>query len=283
MEKRSPSPFETIAAVNTEIEDGSKDPGLPDLVIATIGTDGRMPLIHMHMNLNPGYTLVQLRYSAHIEYTNDGRNDRSQTVTGISTSIDYDIEFGSPAQGGLFKIAIAATIRDRYGVFASSLNLVSSVRGENPNKEIVKSHLGSLTMRILAYKESRFRQFDSKNLPLFGPPRGFGVMQIDTPPATARQLWDWTDNVAAGVALFKVKEADAEGFPARERKRAFPDATDFTADQLKLEAVQRYNGGAYWAWNDAEKKWVRENMSNYTDSFTALEKQVLEGNYPAEW
>lgn len=283
MKKRSPSPFETVVALNAEIDDVSKGPELPSLVIATIGPDCSMPLIHMHMNLNPGYTLVQLRYSAHIEYTNDGRNDRTQTVTGSSTSIDYDIEFGSPAQGGLFKIAIAATIKDKYGVFASSLNLVSSVRGENPNKETIKNRLGSLTMQILAYKESRFRQFNSKNLPIFGPPRGFGVMQIDTPPATARQLWDWADNIAAGVALFKEKEADAKGFPARERKRAFPEATDFTPEQLKLEAVQRYNGGSYWAWNDSEKKWIRENMSNYTDTFVALESQILNGNYPAEW
>jgi hypothetical protein len=33
-------------------------------------------------------------------------------------------------------------------------------------------------------------QFDNTDLPLFGPPRGFGVMQLDTPIPTGNQIWN---------------------------------------------------------------------------------------------
>jgi hypothetical protein len=158
----------------------------------------------------------------------------------------------------------------------------SSIRGVNPTKAEVKDRLSGINAQVTAYRESRFRQFDTSGLPLFGPPNGFGIMQLDTPAATARQVWDWKTNVDAGIALFSAKANDARTYPARVRQK-YPDASDFTSAQLRLETYQRYNGGAYWKWDDINKAWVKSPPNSYADESVSIETAVMSGNPPADW
>lgn len=257
---------------------------VPNQVIARITAEPRLPPIPIQLQLSPGFSLNgELEYSSFIEYTEHNRNDRTQTITGRSSSLSFTINFGDVVQGGRFAISLRIPWKHtsgQTGVLQATGE--SSVRGINPSKADIRGRLGSIETQVTAYRESRFRQFDASELPLFGPPNGFGVMQLDTPPATARQVWDWKANVDAGKALFNTKANDARTYPARVRQQ-HPDATDFTAEQLKLETYQRYNGGAYWKWDDTNKVWVKTPPNTYADESYAIEKAVVAGNPPGDW
>ena len=114
-----------------------------------------------------------------------------------------------------------------------------------------------------------------------GDPSGFHGLRIAAPP-TARQIWHWKDNIDAGVALFTEKARQARTYPSRIRQ-TYPDATDFNAEQLKLETYQRYNGGAYWNWDDESRRWVKQDTTGYADECLRVEKLVSAGTPPPEW
>lgn len=257
---------------------------VPDQVIARITPEPRLPPINLALRLNPGYSLNgDITYTAFIDYTEHERNDRSHTVNGRSASLTFEINFGSIVQGGTFHIDLRAPWRHTSGATGvQQLTGVSSVRGLNPPKADIRSRLGDVALQVTAYRESRFRQFGADELPLFGPPHGFGVMQLDTPAPTARQVWDWKDNVDAGAALFRQKQNEARTYPARVRQQ-YPDATDFDAAQLKLETYQRYNGGGYWTWNDVDKRWDRKQTNGYADESMRIETLVNAGTPPGDW
>ena len=256
---------------------------VPDKVIARITPEPRLPPIPIAIRMNPGFSLNgELTYSAAIEYIEHGRTDKIQ-VTGRSATPAFAVNFGDIIQGGRFVISLSVPWRHTNGQTGSTGTTgESSVRGQNPSKSDIRSRLGSIEAQVTGYRESRFRQFGSDDLPLFGPPNGFGVMQLDNPPATAREVWDWKANVDAGLALFRQKAADARGYPARVRKQ-YPEATNFTPEQLKLETYQRYNGGAYWKWDDAQNAWTRAAPNRYGDESLALERAVSGGRPPSDW
>ncbi len=99
-------------------------------------------------------------------------------------------------------------------------------------------------------KESGFKQFRATGLPVMSFDRGFGMCQLTSPAPTAAQVWNWKKNLDGGLALFAVKVSDA--------KRYLATHGTYTADQLKYEAVCRWNGGSYHEWDAAAKAWVRK-------------------------
>ena len=257
---------------------------VPDQVIAHISTEPRLPIIPVQVQLVAGTTLNgEVQYMAFIEYTEHGRTDKTAPVSGRAVALAFTINFGDVLQGGQFVVDLVIPWKNASGQTGTKQTRIQgSIRGTNPTKAAIKARLGSIELQVTAYRESRFRQFDSAGLPLFGPPHGFGVMQLDNPPATARQVWDWKTNVDAGKSLWAVKAQDATGYPSRERRK-YPDVTNFTAEQLKLEIYQRYNGGAYWKWDDARKTWFKGPINSYADDAYALEQQVQAGQAPPDW
>ena len=187
-------------------------------------------------------------------------------------------------QGGVWHGVFAGWFRhtDGWQGPGTGIQLISSIRGKNPARDAIKSRLGSVSAQVRAYKESRFRQFGPDEMPLFGPPRGFGVMQIDTPPATARQVWSWVDNVDGGLALIDQK--------AKETRRHYQNIYDsdptiprLTDEQMKLAEYQYYNGGWYWGWNAAQRRWDKITSEPYADDALRIEKSVTDGSPPADW
>ncbi len=232
-----------------------------------------------------GYSLDgELTYTAWIEYREHGRDDVTARLEGRSAGLSFSVSFGDTIQGGVFVIDLEVPMRrdsdGRTRVFRP--RGVVEVRGTNPTKANVKAHLRTVALQVTAYRESRFRQFDGDRLPLFGSPNGFGIMQLDNPPATARQIWDWKANVDAGISLFEQKGRDAETYPSRVR-RQHPDATDFTVEQLRLETYQRYNGGSYWDWAPENGQWVRNPPNGYADESLRIQELVENGTPPADW
>lgn len=96
--------------------------------------------------------------------------------------------------------------------------------------------------------------------PLYGPPAGIGIAQVD-PAAFPAQQWNWQTNLLGGLAVFHQKLTSARGWAGREQQRLdhrrqaalaaahqpanavprliVPALTDV---QLQRETVRLYNG-----------------------------------------
>jgi hypothetical protein len=177
------------------------------------------------------------------------------------------------------------------------LFVVGSIRGENPTKAEIKSRLPHIAHQVIAYKESRFLQFNKKNLPLVNQkkrPVGFGVMQLTRDPLlSARELWDWKQNVDAGVSKYEAgKRVVRKHY--KNMRESHPKLPELTADQLKIASYQYYNAGNhfYWVPDDTETKWVKNPITDsggkhpytdYGDDAVRVEKLVVKGTPPADW
>lgn len=254
-------------------------------VVEYITEQPKLPTLPVSLVLNPGnLRLVDLAYAAWIEYNDHGRADKSVVIQGKSGSLNFSLNFGGVIMGGVVTLRIGAVVRSPNGQLSVIKNtFLSSIRGRNPSKEVIRNRLNSIELQVTAFRESSFRQFDADGQPLFGPPRGFGIMQIDTPPATSEQIWNWTANVDAGRALWELKARDAETYPSRVRAQGNPAARDFVAAELRLETYQRYNGGAYWKWDPIAQQWTKSPPNGYADASFELETEIQTGKTPPGW
>jgi hypothetical protein len=259
---------------------------IPANIIARITAQPALPRMRVVWNWNnPGFEIVQVHHRAVIQYTEHGRNDSSSQLQFSNRSLISELDFGAEIQGGTLSCYCSVSWRRTSdggtGQTGESVQQFG-VLADNPVRSDIRSALGSVELQVIAYKESRFRQFDNASLPLFGPPNGFGVMQIDTPRPTARQVWDWRQNVAAGAALFGQKKVEV----TRHFKNIYDsDATipKLTADQFKLALYQYYNGGWYWDWDGAAKAWKKVGTTSYGDDALRIEQLVAAGTPPGDW
>ena len=88
-------------------------------------------------------------------------------------------------------------------------------------------------------------------MPLFGPPHGYGIGQLDlfgTPPAgaTDEQVWSWVENLRAAVGIVLAEKAVAAWALISAH---VPSPLDqFTRAVFQREVVRRYNGGREFTW-----------------------------------
>lgn len=223
--------------------------------------------------------------SGYIEYSENGRSDRSPTVTTTSQTTGYTLDFGRTAQGGWIRVHLEVPIRFRNGVtrvdkFDFS-GRITGPWGAVP-KNIIKNAIGDIPLQVICYKESRFRQFDENCAPLFGPPNGFGAMQLDTPRPSVEQLWNWRANIEGGRNLYQKKIQEVRQHFANIKK-AHPEATDLSSEQFSLALYQYYNGGFYWDWNSSLKRWDKVGTTQYGDDCLRIEKLVRAGTPPGDW
>jgi hypothetical protein len=151
---------------------------------------------------------------------------------------------------------------------------------------------------VVAYKESKFLQFETKKtreerdgLPRKSPTdNDWGVYQLNTLPfkdsaadgyrplirketggtawpPTRRQLWDYRANIACGIKLYRWHSERARYwlehlFSTYQKKGAIP----FTPRQRRLERLQRYKGGKYWLrWESGAWQPVPLKSRKYAD------------------
>lgn len=260
---------------------------IPSRVAARITTSPTLPPFNVQWYWDSGgKEFINADHWATIIYDDHGRNDRSQRIHSVLPTLLATYDFSNQILGGRLELECRANWRDRRTGETGSSPVGRgsdwSIRGDNPSKSAVKTALREVRLQVIAYMESRFRQFDVTGLPLFGPPNGFGIMQIDNPPATARQVWDWRSNVAAGVALIARKTQEVQNH-FRNIYRANPDAPHLTEEQLSLSIYQYYNGGWYWSWNSRRKMWEKRGVTSYGDEGLRIEMLVASGQYPPGW
>jgi len=259
---------------------------IPSNIIARITAQPALPRIRVVWEWNnPGFEIVQVHHRAVIQYSEHGRNDSGSQLQFSNRSLVSELDFGTDVQGGTLScycsIAWRRTSDGATGQTGEAIQQFG-VLADNPTRVDIRAALGSVELQVIAYKESRFRQFDNASLPLFGPPNGFGIMQIDTPRPTARQIWDWRENIAAGAALFTQKKAEI----TRHFKNIYdsdPSIPKLTAEEARLALYQYYNGGWYWEWDGAAKAWKKVGTTSYGDDALRIEKLVAAGTPPGDW
>lgn len=262
----------------------------PDDVIARITVEPRLLPIDLEYELSDATLNGKLTYEAQIQYSEHGRNDKTPIVAGSSNSLSFTIDFGYIVQGGTLQVDLHVPYRQPDGTTGIlQRNDTWSIRGENPTRADVKSRLGEIELQVIAYKESRFHQFvpqgNRQGLPVFGFSEhggGFGIMQLD-PPKTARQIWDWKQNVDAGKALYATKQREVVQHFKNERQ-SHPEAPDLSSEQYKIALYQYYNGHFYWVWNSTKRVWEKESgINDYGEDCLRVEKQVQAGTPPQDW
>jgi len=260
---------------------------------AFIQPDVTIPTTNLNLSpLQAGWELVgEVAWNATISYTDHSRNDQVP-ISGSSTVwTPLPIDFQGVVQGGTISMSVSAQVRNitTGAMDHVSWSGTSTIRGLNPAKADIKTRLGDIQSQVISFKESTFAQFGGDNLPVFGSPNGFGVMQLDNSPVpTARQIWDWMQNVDGGKGKFTsgqqvIQQHYANLIAAHAKLPAL------TPGQLKLAAYQYYNSGNkgfYWLPNASFNGWVKNPVSSYTaygDDAVRIEGLVNAGTPPLGW
>jgi hypothetical protein len=129
-----------------------------------------------------------------------------------------------------------------------------TITGTNPSSAELAQFLATIANssgfdKILQH-ETRCCHFDKTGNPVKSFDNGYGMSQLTTPAPTFPQIWNWQNNVQAGLALFAAKRAAAVAYLKQNNRT-------YTEDQLKRETVCRWNGGHYHEWDDKAGQWVR--------------------------
>lgn len=138
---------------------------------------------------------------------------------------------------------------------AASAPVSVLLRGTNPNAATITAYLavkaGSAGFEKILEHESKYKHFNTRNEPVKSFDNGYGMCQLTTPTPSFEQVWNWKLNIDGGLALFAQKRNAAIGYLSQGGR-------SYTTDQLKYEAVARWNGGSYHEW-DAKLGWVRKS------------------------
>ncbi|MCP2341564.1 hypothetical protein [Actinomadura rupiterrae] len=224
------------------------------------------------------------------------------TTVGVSAA--WTPGYGGKLIGGWGRLVVKAALPGVSGGTVTSSPRWFDMPGTDPVRgdltDFIKASTGknaalATTITQIACKESHYRQFGAKspaaaketdipsnlpnpaaNRPLFGPPAGIGIMQLD-PADYPTQQWNWKTNVLGGIALYNSQKGAASRYPGKvqaalnaqrdtiirtvlptlNKQRAahkpalpvlkpsdIPVATvpAFTADQLTQDAIRGYNG-----------------------------------------
>ncbi len=254
----------------------------------TITGEPKMPTVICQaqlQNYNGGQVTLNWEYKVdyHLQ-TRSGTYTYIGSTTGSGSNITiWNVPFDNIFRGGKVTLTLKA-ITDAGKTYPAMVS-PNSIVGENPSPSDARAGV-DLSLQVLMYKESRFRQFDSKGYPLYGPGKngGYGICQPDNPVANEQELWNWKDNRDKGSQILAKKAALAAGYAVRIRNGRtwqkdasdrwqandpvpfgwygeisptgkyirqipYPNARDLQqGEELQKETFQRNNGGHYWRW-----------------------------------
>jgi hypothetical protein len=172
---------------------------------------------------------------------------------GVVTTTDNTWDAKSTIEGMGGSLSVIVEAKDAKNAKVSA-TMVVKVRGDNPSAAEVDAYLAtkldSAGFDKIVQKESRYKHFNHSAEPIKSFDGGYGLCQLTTPKPTYEQVWNWKRNIDGGLALFQLKRASAIGYLTQSGR-------SYTSDQLKYEAVCRWNGGAYHEWDAKALKWVR--------------------------
>lgn len=290
------------------------------LPILYITPEPQMPELKIDVMLPYGVFLNgELTYEAKVTYRDHGRNDESETITGTSEKLSFEIDFGEEIQGGKLSCRVNIPVKSSdKGEYALQKHYVCEIRGINPDFLTIRKALeelereGEIMLQVLGYIESTFAQFKDKTntplkeketfgLPIFKTIHGFGIMQLD-PPSSKKQIWDWRENIRGGKERLDAKRREAAESYGKLPAVAIEKLTD---EMRKADLYQRYNTGRFWRWcSDAEppqwknlinrgsknkssckeqEKLTGEDFNHHARKCMSIEAQVRKGEPVPRW
>lgn len=148
-------------------------------------------------------------------------------------------------------INIGGDLQVRCSAGGRTFTLNAPIQGTNPALTDIRSFIAHQAnadgFYDIVHHESRGAHFDRRRQPVVSFDGGYGLCQLTNPAPTFEEAWSWKKNIEAGLRLFAQKVRSARNYLSAKGT--------FTTDQLKYEAVARWNGGAYHKWID--NRWVR--------------------------
>jgi len=270
------------------------------------------------LNYNDGEVNYEWKYSVEYEppYEVPGI-DFKHTYDDSSGAINADttkyIKQFNSFIGGNIKIKVKALAPD--STYKDSV-ANSLILGENPEPEDARARISQLRSDIaiplhcIMHWESSFKQF-SGGYPLAGSPCDYGICQISY-PESEEQIWDWHANLDRAIELYDEKVGSANRYVEQVRNGTdvysdpinhpewvrhlrpdgvdgFPNATNFTAEQLQTDIYQLYNGGHYYLWQpddlenlDGPGQWIVNDVPNPSTGAARYQvhQNVVNGNPP---
>ena len=130
------------------------------------------------------------------------------------------------------------------------------IHGENPWQPQIFLIANFVEAKAVGWKESEHRQFENPTpnsltkpysgvgLPSFGTPNGWGLMQLDNPPASEEQIWSWKANVKKGVSYLMDIHAIADQYFRMHHNESWAWHPDTHPDKVWDDVFSRYNTGS---------------------------------------
>jgi hypothetical protein len=222
------------------------------------------------------------------------------TVQGFNHNIvEINIPWGNKIIGGDKIILQLSTVTNK-GLFTKKIENPFKISGKNPSVQSVKEGL-TLQLQVIVYKETdrlegKWKHFYLSGYPVFGPPHGYGLMQLD-PPDNDQQYWNWQENKEEGKRRLLDKYVMAKALYNKLRK-VNHNIQYYDDTELLMQTFQLYNGGYYYnAWVPNDKKhpekggnWKKGNPKvwhghddSYAEEAWEIYSDVIDGNYPPYW
>jgi hypothetical protein len=193
----------------------------------------------------------------------------------------------TPDFGAIYGGKLEITAKTTCGKGAET-TITRDVGGLNADPSDVRNEIGTMDspfdaddLKKIACHESHQRQFTSGNTATLGNKDDAGIMQICY-DRRLDDIWNWKTNIARGranllsaaafsrlVPLFTRRGYTVDGkgnkipYLPRGATDKVENATNFTPEQLRLEAIKRYNAGngpdvGYWVWDAALGGWAAD-------------------------
>jgi hypothetical protein len=131
------------------------------------------------------------------------------------------------------------------------------IKGKNANVAVFKQYLNSKEMEAIMLAESESEHFTTENtkeshlwpygtegFPIYGPPNGYGLLQLDNPPpnyngATENQLWNWKAHIDYAKTAFTAYKNQALDHLSGH---------DYPPEYLLQSTYQLWNGKHLYYW-----------------------------------
>jgi hypothetical protein len=287
-----------------QLFNGTTRSGKDSVMLITTGP--KMPAIKVKA---VGTTDKEVEFCLQIRYQRDGsnisnvRNDISSYPSNgwkkVKMNEEWVVDFGQEHRGG------TAYLMCRDGDKTDTTRFY--IRGSNPTETQIKdymrqkSYLSEYWFIVrMTRQESSMRQFGStgnyrtakltgttqgKGEPLYGPPRGFGLKQLDnwgTPKqyASSQHLWNWKENVDGGVEVIREKERsvnrirnDQNDIINRWNNR-YPD--DLVSDSLEVIAGDNV-GSKVLTITEGRETFAVNPTDNQRDIYNAMWIKLFNG------
>lgn len=255
-----------------------------------------MPQIVAKAKVTPSDADVS--WTAQITFSAPGGSSCSGGPKFDSPKVTGEGEVFTPGFGEIYGGTLEITASTTCGTGATT-TITRNVGGLNADPTEVRNEIGTMEapfeaddLKKIACHESRQRQFTGSNRPTMGPSNDAGIMQICY-QRTVADIWNWKTNVARGRANLLAAANYSRQIPLYTRRGYYVvggartdysphgqgppwehEPTNFTPEQLRLEAIKRYNAGyspnkGYWRWDDAAGTWVADPQGGGDPNYVA--------------